>query len=615
MAKQEKTAAELYREERKARIAKAAKKNQKKSHKIILTKGAKTLIAVLVVIAIAGGIAGFAVSNSGVLERGKKAFNVGETEVTMPEYGYYYNSIFSYYFNMAMQYDSYSPGMGLAYVGYDYTKMPAEQSYSGEIEGIEDPTFADFFEETAKNNIKYIKGCLIYAAKNNITLDEEDLKSVDESMSSITETAKNNNFSTAAYLRMCYGKGMTEKLVRQILEEQALASKVQTVKTEEYGNSYTAAEIEKEFNDKITTYGVVSLRNYSIDAESTTTTDDEGNESEVVSDAAMAKAKAEAESFAAKVSDDASFKNAAAEAEKAAKNEDYKDYITDDSKTLIEDATYDSAAGNVDDEDFQKWVSDKNTAVGSTYILETEGTGYTVYMMSAPMHKAADTITYDVRHILIKFPDDDSTSSDTADDAEETTDAADTTEAADEAKEEVDVQMLDTSKYEGTNIHIDVDLENTGDKALYKQAQDILVQYLEGDKTEDSFAALAVANSADSNAEDGGIYEDVAVGDMVAEFENWALADGRVKGDVGIVETQFGYHIMYFIAKNTTTWEETIRNDLGTEKYDDLATKIQESKSVEITDVVDASIANVNEFVEKLAKQQIRNSQQSSSSY
>ena len=36
MAKQEKTAAELYREERKARIAKAAKKNAKKHNKMVI---------------------------------------------------------------------------------------------------------------------------------------------------------------------------------------------------------------------------------------------------------------------------------------------------------------------------------------------------------------------------------------------------------------------------------------------------------------------------------------------------------------------------------------------------------------------------------------------------
>ena len=34
MAKQEKSAAELYREERKARLAKAAKQNNKKSHNV-----------------------------------------------------------------------------------------------------------------------------------------------------------------------------------------------------------------------------------------------------------------------------------------------------------------------------------------------------------------------------------------------------------------------------------------------------------------------------------------------------------------------------------------------------------------------------------------------------
>ena len=92
MAKQEKTAAELYREERKARIAKAAKKNAKKSHKVVLSKGAKRAIAVVVVLAIIAGIGAIAVNTSGVLERGKPAFNVGDVEVSAAEYGYYYSS-------------------------------------------------------------------------------------------------------------------------------------------------------------------------------------------------------------------------------------------------------------------------------------------------------------------------------------------------------------------------------------------------------------------------------------------------------------------------------------------------------------------------------------------
>lgn len=34
---------------------------------------------------------------------------------------------------------------------------------------------------------------------------------------------------------------------------------------------------------------------------------------------------------------------------------------------------------------------------------------------------------------------------------------------------------------------------------------------------------------------------------MVPEFESWATDDARKYGDVEIVKSQFGYHIMYFV--------------------------------------------------------------------
>ena len=118
MAKQEKTAAELYREERKARIAKAAKKNAKKHNKIIVTKGMKKAIAAVIVLAIVAGIGAVAVNTSGVLERGKTAFYVGDVEVTSAEYGYYYSSAFNNYFQYSYQYDTnYGEGMGKLYTG------------------------------------------------------------------------------------------------------------------------------------------------------------------------------------------------------------------------------------------------------------------------------------------------------------------------------------------------------------------------------------------------------------------------------------------------------------------------------------------------------------------
>ncbi len=606
MAKQEKTAAEIYREERKARIAKAAKKNAKKSHKIILSKGAKKAIAVVIVIAIAAGIGAFAVNNSGVLERGKVAFNVGETEVTAAEYSYYYGNLFNYYFNYSYQYEQYGQGMGVMYTGYDFSKSPDEQAYAGEIEGVEEPTFADFFDYSAKENIKYTKAALAYAEEKGITLDENDLAEVEKSMEEMEASVKESGYSLPAYLRAFYGKGMSVGLLREITEEQKVVTKVETVATEEFAESYSDKKVEKEYSENLTIYGQVSLRNYVIKAEKVDVTKEaetEGEEPTVTQETTketMADAKAKAESFVAKVTDEDSFKAAASEFEKEIGSETYKDMLTNDTLTLMKNTTYSDLSYDTTDEKFLDWAFAEDTAAGETYIVETEGTGYTVYMMVAPVHKAVDAYTYDVRHILFKFPEEEETAEEATEETEET---------KEEETEEVEVEKLDTAAYKDVTIDNRVDLEATGDKALYKQAQDVLVKYLEGDKTEDTFAALAMEYSADGNAEQGGIYEDVTEGYMVAEFEDWALTEGREYGDVGIVETQFGYHVMYFIDSTKTTWEDTIRADLANVDYSALRDELLAKDNVKIDGIVEESMTSTEEFFVKLAKQQIRNIQ------
>ncbi len=600
MAKQEKTAAELYREERKARIAKAAKKNAKKSHKVVLNKGSKIAIVAVLIVALVAGVGAFAISNSGVLERGKTAFYVGDVEVKAPEYGYYYNSVFSQYFNYSYQYDSYyGAGMGKMYTGYDYSVAPDVQAYSGEIEGIENPMYTDFFEQSAKDSIKYVKASVKYAQENGIELEEDDLASVEETVNSLKSAAQESNYSLSAYLRAYYGKGMTLDLLRQICEEQTLASKVQTVKTEEFSASYSEDEIEKAYKDGLKTYGVTSLRLYEVVADTVEVpAEKEGEDpTKETTKETMAAAKTKAESFASKVKDADSFKATAAEFEKLADNDKWEEMKNDDSKTLVADTTYSNLSYEASDEKFLDWAFNEETKAGETYIVENEETGYSVYMMEEPVHKAADEITYDVRHILIKFSEDE----ETAEDADK----------EDEKKEDVEVELLDASKYDVT-VDIDVDLENTGDKALYKEAQTILEDYLAGDKTEDSFAELAKLHSADGNASEGGIYENTTLGYMVAEFENWAIEDGRKYGDVGIVETEFGYHIMYFIGLNTTTWSDVIRNDKGAEDYEAFAEELENGDNVKIDGIVEDAIISTEEFIVKLAKQQIRSIQQQS---
>ncbi len=614
MANQEKTAAERYREERKKRIAKAAKQNQRNSHKIILSKKAKSAIAVLVVVAIALGIGGFAVGNSGVLQRGKVAFSVGDKEVTMAEYGYYYNTNFLNYFQYSQMYDQYGTGMGKTYTGYDWATAPDQQEYTiQEIEGVEDPMWTDYFDYAAKENIKYVKACLDYAEENNIALDDEDYAEVDATMTNIEESAKSGNYSLAAYLRAYYGKAMSVSLLRTICEEQALATKVQDTKMDEYKSKYTDAKIEKEYNDNLETYGVVSLRNYEIAAEKVK--GDGEDATEAVTDETMAAAKAKAEAFAAKVNSDASFKQAAYEVEVAAENKEADKIKKDDSVTLLADQAYSSLSST--DEKFTKWAFSVDTAVGATYITEEADTGYTVYMMSEPVHHAPDTETYDVRHILVKFPEEETETETETEEASDETAEEETTEAQEEEKkEDVKINEIDWSSYEAV-VDINVDTEKTEQKELYNKAQDILKEYLEGEKTAEAFGELAKKYSEDSNAETGGLYEATEKGYMVAEFEDWNFEEGRKEGDVGIVETTYGYHIMYHEGITATTWSDTIKNDLATAEYTDFTNSIIEQDNVKISGEVEESLVTVEEFVIKFVKTQIRNyqSQQSAAAY
>ena len=590
MAKQEKTAAELYREERKARIAKAAKKNAKKSHKVVLSKGAKRAIAVVVVLAIIAGIAAVAVNTSGVLERGKPAFNVGDVEVSAAEYGYYYSSAFNNYFQYSYQYDTYyGAGMGKLYTGYDYSVSPDQQAYDGEIEGVEKPMFTDYFADQAMASLRYVKASVKYAEENGIELDDEDLAEIEASYEEFKEGAKSINYSLSAYLRKFFHKGMTPSLLKQIMEEQTITTKVSEVKTAEFAESYSETKVEKTFYDSLKTYGVVSLRAYEILAEKETVkAEKEGEEdTQKVTDATMAAAKAQAEAFAAKVSTVENFKATAAEFEKAAGNEDYAAFASDDAETALANITYSDLSYEVSEEKFLNWAFDEDAKVGATYVVENASTGYTVYMMEAPVDKAPDAYTYDVRHILIKFP--------------ESTETEETEEA-----ETVEVEALDTSKYDVT-VDIQVETDGYTDAELYIKAQDVLKEYLDGAKTEELFGELAAKYSEDGNAADGGIYEDVTEGYMVPEFENWALAEGRKAGDVGIVETQYGYHVMYFIDSESTTWSDTIRNDLASEEFNKLAEELEKADNVKINGEVEEGIQGVEDFIVSLAKEQIRN--------
>lgn len=79
-------------------------------------------------------------------------------------------------------------------------------------------------------------------------------------------------------------------------------------------------------------------------------------------------------------------------------------------------------------------------------------------------------------------------------------------------------------------------------------AQAILDQWLAGEATEDTFAVLANTYSEDPGSNTvGGLYEQVTQGQMVPAFDAWCFDETRQTGDTGLVQTNYGYHIMYFV--------------------------------------------------------------------
>lgn len=96
-----------------------------------------------------------------------------------------------------------------------------------------------------------------------------------------------------------------------------------------------------------------------------------------------------------------------------------------------------------------------------------------------------------------------------------------------------------------------------------KAAQAMLDGWVKKGAKEEDFAALAKENSTDEGSkENGGLYEGVLTGQMVEAFDAWVFDETRKAGDYGIVKTEFGHHLMYFVSlSEKDAWYETAYND------------------------------------------------------
>ena len=86
-----------------------------------------------------------------------------------------------------------------------------------------------------------------------------------------------------------------------------------------------------------------------------------------------------------------------------------------------------------------------------------------------------------------------------------------------------------------------------------KEAQAVLDEWLAGAATQESFTELAYQYSEDTGSNgNGGLYENLDENSgFVQEFVDWYMDESRKSGDYGLIRTEYGYHVMYFVGSES----------------------------------------------------------------
>lgn len=368
-------------------------------------------------------------------------------------------------------------------------------------------TWADYFAEQGIETMKWTIATYNAAMENGYEWTDEDEESWNNTKSSLEEYAKSNGVTYKNILKYNYGQYITPSLFEELTRMQIAAlSYAQSIND---GFSFTADEISKYYSENPLDFDVADYEMVTVSG-AAEDEDEDGNEIEVTEEMekeAMAAAKANAEAILAAY-------EAGTSLEASAEIEEFN-------------ATYSDRSGSsYSDTDALNWVFDDARKAGDTTILENDSS-YTVLLFHSRGREEYNTV--DVRHILVK---------------------------------------VDSSALDSESETYDAELEEL--KAAAKaEADDILKQWENGEKTEASFGALADELSDDSAV--GGLYTAIAKGDMITEFNDWIFADGRKTGDTDVIwgESSSGYHVMYFVGENVPAWQADVEYTLRTNAYNE----------------------------------------------
>ena len=329
-----------------------------------------------------------------------------------------------------------------------------------------------------------------------------------EVQSQIDSIVSSEGITLEEYIARMFGDTLDEQDIRDALTIQIYVYDYYEMIQERIGDEITAEECETYYNENQKTLSKVDYISYTVTASTANTEDTE---------AAYAQAKTKAEELVneAQTNGVEGFKSWVTAYMKE-QNEISTTPMAEDALASQIESTLAGTTGATYSEgnELSEFCFADGRAAGDCNLTDNGAGSYTVTVVTNPAHRAEDA-TKNVRHILFK-PENYGSS-----------------EADAKAK-----------------------------------AEEVLDMWKNGEATVESFDKLAEEYNDDNSS----LYEDVYEGEMVETFNDWLFDPARVEGDTGIVQTDYGFHIMYFAGEGLPLWQSEVKSTLVSSKLSEVMT-------------------------------------------
>ena len=498
---------------------------QKKADKQLKNYTLTFAIVMVLVVAIAVSSMGISwFNNSGIPARNTVAVTIGNTTMNNVDLNYYFMDYINNFYNEVYnQYGTYASFYVTNSMGLDMSKPLSSQVYNEKT----GETWGDYFVDCAVNSAK--SSYALYDAAMNggdYQLPEDFETQISASLASTKALAGYYGFdSLESYLKAMYGNGATVDSYEHYFRVNAIAEAYYAEKYNsfEYSKDDISVYNEEHYND----FSLFNFSYFYVPVKEYLPKTEEGVEitAEQRADAvAQAKAAADAIALCNKLD---------------TLNLLIKDlpFAKEDTKaTTIEETTVGSISTV-----YRDWVVDAARVDGETTVVEYDSTsdddkdvdGYYVVLFQG--REDNNTLLRAARHILVKF---------------------------------------EGGKTEnGKTVYSDEEKAKAKD-----EAEKLYNEWLNGGElTSETFAAKVTDKTSDDpgSYNNGGLYENIYKGQMRDAFDAWVFDAARQPGDHGIVETDLGYHIMFFVEEQDNTYREflienTLRNQDTGKWYEEL---------------------------------------------